>query len=167
MTGRGRQLSLRITEGDRLLPEMLARIEVDWDTGCWRWIGTVDNWGYGRMGTNAGRGIHRHMYRETVGPIPDGMDVDHVCHNIDLDCAGGKTCLHRRCVNPDHLEPVTRAVNMSRSNRLVRRGDSPTHCKLGHERNEANTYVPPRGRPQCKECNRVAVRAYLERKRAA
>lgn len=50
---------------------------------------------------------HRLSYEHFVGPIPGGLVLDHVCHTDDPSCPGGLPCLHRRCVNPAHLEPVT------------------------------------------------------------
>ena len=58
------------------------------------------------------------LYSWLVGAIPHGYDIDHVCHNaaaVAGRCAGGDSCIHRRCVNPDHLEPVTRRENTLRS----------------------------------------------------
>jgi hypothetical protein len=74
---------------------------VDPDTGCWLWPHHTSN-GYGRIKRN-GKSllVHRVIYARKHGSIPQGMDLDHVCRN-------------RRCVNPDHLEPVPRAVNCQR-----------------------------------------------------
>jgi len=73
---------------------------------------------------------HRLSYEINVGPIPAGMVIDHVCHNIDLDCVG--VCPHRRCINPRHLDVVTRARNA-----LTGRSPSAQHarqefCIRGH-----------------------------------
>lgn len=57
--------------------------------------------------------VHRFMYERFVGPIPDGYVVDHLCHNADQSCAGGSTCAHRRCANPDHLGAVTQRGNVN------------------------------------------------------
>jgi hypothetical protein len=87
---------------------------VDETTGCWVWQRSRRETGYGKV-TVGGRSrrAHRVYYERYVGPIPDGMDLDHTCHN-GTDCAGGHQCLHRRCVNPDHMEPVTRTQNARR-----------------------------------------------------
>lgn len=58
--------------------------------------------------------MHRILYIEKFGPIPDGMPLDHKCHTDDKLCAGGPTCPHRPCVNPDHGEPVTDLENVHR-----------------------------------------------------
>jgi hypothetical protein len=88
---------------------------------CWLWRGTITVDGYGYAG---GRSVHRLAYRLFVGPIPDGLTVDHVCHNRDLTCPGAWECLHKRCVNPSHLEAVTRAENTRRAHRG---GPRPRH----------------------------------------
>jgi len=79
---------------------------VDPETGCWNWNLALGPTGYGYMnycykGENITRMAHRIMYTKLVGPIPDGLHIDHLCRN-------------RRCVNPDHLEPVTSEVNSQR-----------------------------------------------------
>lgn len=74
---------------------------------------------------------HRVAYMLTVGPIPDGMTLDHLCHTTDRSCLGGVTCLHRRCVEPKHLEVVTRVEN---SRRMKNRREK---CANGHYYDEA------------------------------
>lgn len=80
-------------------------------SGCWLWTGATDGKGYGRVSK---RSAHRWVYEILVGSIPEAHDLDHQCHNEDENCPGGLQCLHRRCVNPDHLEPTTRKVNLNR-----------------------------------------------------
>jgi hypothetical protein len=70
--------------------------------GCWEWTGAKDRDGYGTMHhRNRPYRAHRFAYEQFVGPIPDGLVIDHLCTN-------------RGCVNPEHLEPVTNAVNIKR-----------------------------------------------------
>ena len=71
--------------------------------GCWEWTGAKDGDGYGHL-TIAGRvvGAHRFAYELLVGPIPEGLEIDHLCRN-------------RACVKPADLEPVTRAENLRRA----------------------------------------------------
>lgn len=87
--------------------------------GCWEWTASLNEHGYGRIGVGSDRWevAHRVLYEEMVGPIPEGLRLDHLCHNEAFDrgaCAGGITCLHRRCVRPDHLQPTTQTLNCSR-----------------------------------------------------
>jgi hypothetical protein len=79
---------------------------------------------------------HRLSYEHHVGPIPDGLQIDHTCRN-------------RKCVNPEHLEPVTNAENTTRQDHAERR---KTHCPKGHPYDEANTYVDPSGARRCRAC---------------
>lgn len=113
--------------------------------GCWLWIGCKTAAGYGRMGAYADEHyVHRLSYEHHVGPIPEGLVIDHLCRV-------------RNCVNPDHLEPVTRREN-------GRRGETPwgdnarkTHCIRGHEFTDDNTYRKPSAplERQCRVCNRI------------
>lgn len=131
-----------------LLERFHAKYEVDSTTGCWRWFATLDRGGYSHFTIPARRHIsgHRFAYMALVGPIPLGLELDHLCHNT-------------ACVNPGHLEPVTRAENMRR--RYARM----THCKRGHEFTPENTYTGV-GRRSCRTCQRAAVARYAARRSA-
>lgn len=123
---------------------------------CWPWRGTLTPDGYGRLG-KGGIAAHRLAYELMRQAIPDGLVIDHICHN-DADCAGGATCEHRRCVNPDHLQPVTQGTNLSRSpNTRQGRNAAKTHCLRGHEFTPANTRVvigKTGPRRDCRACTR-------------
>ena len=73
------------------------------DGGCWWWTASLNGKGYGNF-SSQGRGgqAHRFAYQSVKGPIPEGLELDHLC-------------CQPRCVNPDHLEPVTRAENVRRA----------------------------------------------------
>jgi hypothetical protein len=101
-----------------LLPareRLLDKVVAGWG-GCWIWTGYLTPKGYGRF-TYLGnsRPAHRVSYELHVGPIPEGLEIDHLCHTRSAGCSGDSSCPHRRCVNPDHLEPVTPAENQVRS----------------------------------------------------
>lgn len=85
---------------------------------CWPWTSTLCGDGYGVI-TVDGRQLkaHRFAYELLVGPIPEGLVIDHVCHNLDTSCVDGQACPHRRCVNPAHMEPVTPSENTARAHR--------------------------------------------------
>lgn len=108
---------------------------------CWLWTGLLADNGYGRFGK---RYVHQVAYERWVGPIPDGMELDHLCRV-------------RHCANPAHLEAVTHRENDLRSPHTPAAVNArKTHCIRGHAFDEANTRVTPDGRRQCRAC--VAVR---------
>lgn len=88
---------------------------------CWIWTASRNSYGYGKFFDGSRLvGAHRWVYEFLRAPIPDGLDIDHLCRN-------------KACVNPWHLEPVTRGVNTRRHFELV------THCPQGHAYDEENT----------------------------
>lgn len=125
-------------------------VVVDEATGCWNWTGSAAR-GYGTMTVtraykqSAREYVHRASYELHVGPIPDGLVIDHLCRNT-------------LCCNPEHLEPVAQSEN-------VRRGEAPsqtiykdaTHCIRGHEFTPANTMRAAKGR-KCRACHSRRVR---------
>lgn len=148
------------------LIQRLARIVVDPISGCWLWTGALDQ-GYAVLSIDGKKQYaHRVSYEMFVGPVPDGLELDHTCHS-PLICAGGE-CIHRRCINPDHLEAVTTAVNTSRGC-LDRRQHqlSKTHCPAGHEYSGRNLKVKPNGWRRCRECGKLQMRALRLRRRTA
>lgn len=127
---------------------------------CILFAGAVNGAGYGSVRRNGKTlGAHVLAYEVVYGPVPEGHQVDHTCHNIDLACPGGPTCLHRRCVNPEHLEAVTHRENVLRSTRtLAGQNARKTHCPAGHALTENNTYLwnqsGGRVARACKTCHR-------------
>lgn len=141
---------------------LLAAKSVPQPNGCILWDGHLDRAGYGVImtyranGTRKASRAHRVAWEVTNGDIPDGLTLDHTCHNRDAEvdlCDGGKTCLHRRCINIEHLEPTTHLENIARSPVMRRRQALRTHCKKGHEYTSENTYInPTSGQRACRTC---------------
>lgn len=129
---------------------------------CLLWTGKVGRGGYGRFTRDDGTtvAVHRFVWEFVMGrAIPEGMQVDHVCHGKAVEqgtCsgAGDEGCRHRNCCNPEHLELVTASENTKRQDHAERR---KTHCPVGHEYTEENTFVR-NGRRVCKECERARDR---------
>ena len=90
---------------------------VDKSGDCWLWTGQLNNKGYGLFSyKNQKRAAHVVLWEHTVGLVPAGLELDHLCHTNDPTCRGGAAgCRHRRCVNPAHLEPVTHSENLRRA----------------------------------------------------
>lgn len=85
------------------LDRLMALLERPTGSDCWLWTGYVAAGGYGEFHlAGRTRKAHRVAYELLVGPVPEGLDLDHLCRV-------------RRCVNPEHLEPVTRQENLRRS----------------------------------------------------
>lgn len=133
---------------------------------CWLWMSGKMNSGYGTFGTGGREGknvgAHRWSYEHFVKPIPEGYEVDHICHPDDGSCPGGESDHHRRCVNPAHLKAVTGPENNLRSTSATALNARKTHCPAGHEYTPENTRIRnlPNGRKgrDCKECARGVSR---------
>ena len=117
------------------------------NTGCWLWDGACTYNGYGRIGAGGkhGRtlGAHRVAWELYNGPIPQGLQIDHLCRT-------------RFCVNPRHLELVTNSQNIQRGLHCT-----PKTCKHGHLRTPENTYYNAHGYRSCKTCRREANHRYF------
>lgn len=138
-----------------LIDRFSEKYVLDEEAGCWLWTGAIDLVGYGRIGEGGHNGrtllAHRVAYEHAVGPIPDGLTLDHLCRV-------------RHCVNPDHLEAVTMGENVLRGDNPPAANARKTHCIRGHDLTDA--VRDKMGRRVCALC--VAVRrdeAYRERQR--
>jgi hypothetical protein len=119
-----------------MLPErFLDKFVPEPNTGCWLWLAQVSRDGYGKFKYIGGQLAHRFAYETARGPVPEGLELDHLCRQ-------------RSCVNPDHLEAVTRRENARRG----LRGSLTTHCPHGHEYTPENTYSNPKGGRVCRAC---------------
>lgn len=120
---------------------------------CWVWMGSRSQPGYGTLKIGGRNGkprlAHRLAYEWLVGPIPEGLVIDHLCRV-------------RACVNPAHMEPVTTLVN---SRRGVSFMGSKTHCPRGHEYAGQNLSLSRTGKRECRECMRRRSREFRARKR--
>lgn len=132
----------------RLTSEQRFWVKVAKTDTCWLWTGqktkAVNGYGLFRAG---GQQVvaHRWAYEHEVGPIPAGMNLDHLCRT-------------RLCVRPDHLEPVTPYENMMRGVSFAAQQKKQTHCKRGHEFTPENTSLANKGRSRrCKTCRRATV----------
>jgi hypothetical protein len=143
-----------MTAPKRLVDRLLSHVEKT--PTCWLWRGTTGQDGYGRIVVDRRlRGAHRISYEVLVGPVPEGLHLDHLCRV-------------RNCVNPEHLEPVTCRENLLRGETRAAANAAKTHCPKGHPYNEENTmFDVKRKLRSCRECSRRRAREWKARRRAA
>ena len=153
--------------GLALLPARFAeKIQIEGE--CWVWTAWRIKNGYGRIQLTSRKPAlaHRAVYEILVGPIPEGLTLDHLCRN-------------RACVNPSHLEPVTMRENALRGIGPTAINARKTHCPKGHPfiqrgrqricvqcRKAQNTGKPPGRKPQafCKNGHDMSVSSRPNRK---
>lgn len=126
-----------------VLERFWEKVEQVTESGCWLWTARCDSKGYARFWNDrkAHEGGHRFAYRFFKGPIPEGLELDHLCR---VPC----------CVNPDHLEPVTGRENVLRGKSRAAEYAKRTHCQYGHKLVRENIY--PYGNTRaCKTCARL------------
>ncbi len=115
---------------------------------CWIWKGSPDKLGYCRITFRGKRQMaHRFAYEFLIGPFPEGLEPDHLCRN-------------RSCVNPDHIEPVTHAVNMARSLNPNNIAHETRICRRGHPQTAETSYVSRRGETICRICRNARSRRF-------
>lgn len=131
---------LPIRLGDKVIPEPMS--------GCWLFTGSLFNgYGYGYdERTKKTRLAHRIVYELLVGPVPGGLQIDHLCRN-------------RACVNPQHMEPVTLGENVLRGIGPTAINARKTRCVRGHKYSHRD-----KNQRFCRECRDLAVKRYLARK---
>jgi hypothetical protein len=120
-------------------PEVRVWRFVDAYGDCWDWTGGKGTGGYGHFKVSRYKCViaHRYVWELLVGPIPAGLELDHLCRR-------------RHCVNPDHLEPVTKQVNNQRRPPGV--GHRKESCIHGHPMSGDNLIVAASGRRYCRTC---------------
>lgn len=117
--------------------------------GCWLWTAHILPNGYGQFYWRGSMGLaHRVAYELMVGAIPDGLTIDHLCRNT-------------RCMNPDHMEPVSNEEN-------ARRGGLQKYaCDRRHPTRPPRWGYRKDGRRYCRECGRIVAQVQRERRRPA
>ena len=123
---------------------------------CWLWTAsTIGGYGAIYAGERLGKNLlaHRVAYEMLVGPIPEGLYLDHLCR-VTL------------CVNPNHLEPVTPRENLLRGENHAAKKSRQTECLRGHPLSGANLYTYPNGNRRCKICRNESLKRLYRRRKA-
>ena len=111
---------------------------------CWLWSSSLTPGGYALFRVGETKiPAHRWAYEQSIGPIPAGLQIDHLCRV-------------RHCVNPSHLEPVTARQNVLRGEGLCSVNAHKTSCIHGHEFTATNTYIRTAGGRRCRMCHRIS-----------
>ena len=136
--------------GRTVQQRMLALADTTTESGCWEWLGRRQPSGYGQVWLNEKQRAalaHRVSYETFVGPIPEGLQIDHLCRN-------------RGCIQPEHLEPVTAAENFARSTHPSALAKKTGKCGRGHELATHGKTTAEGGHiiTRCQECRRIRER---------
>lgn len=132
-----------------LAQRLAERTDLEGENGCWIYTGKLGKNGYGYIGVDGKTKLaHRVSYELSIGPIPEGLQLDHLCRV-------------RSCINPDHLEPVTNRENGLRGISFAAQNVVKTHCPLGHPYDDDNTRVRSTKygwqRRDCKACGPIGA----------
>jgi hypothetical protein len=148
--------------GQSLEDKFWESVQTTTDGSCWLWTEGQRVKGYGGI-KHEGKRVyaHRVAYELLVGPIPEGMDIGHKCHDeaaaVGL-CNNPVTCPHHACCNPNHLKPESRSVNLLASPLTQAAiNKAKTKCKRGHEFTLENTRIKnvEKGWRSCITCDRM------------
>jgi hypothetical protein len=150
-----------MTPRPSVIPSIVAAVIANPTDECVIPPNQSNGFGYVHFALNGRANIlaHRYAYEQAHGPIPEGYQVDHLCHDIRV-CQLLTACPHRGCINPAHLAAVTARENTLRSNAVSARAASVTHCPQGHPYDETNTYPRPDGGRGCRICRRDTAARY-------
>ena len=132
----------------QLSDSFLNRISCPKLSGCWYWTGGHDRTGYGICRQNGKNAYaHRVAYEILIGPIPEGLEIDHLCRQPS-------------CVNPKHMEPVTRRENILRGTGFPAQNAKRTHCPKGHSYSGNNLFIDSQNRRYCRACRADRTRRW-------
>lgn len=133
-----------LTKQDIAVNRFMAKVRRE--GSCLIWIGAKTPLGYGRFRDANGKTVQPHLFfwRHIYGPVPGGLELDHLCRNPS-------------CCWPDHLEPVTHRENLRRSTSWSV-NTNKTHCPRGHAYNATNTLIGKSGSRFCRMCQTRAIR---------
>lgn len=146
-----------VWDPDQILKRFTPKYLVD-SSGCWLWIASInESTGYGCFGIqcdmdgNKENLAHRAAWKLLRGRIPQGLELDHLCRV-------------RRCVNPDHLEPVPHRINALRGESPSAKHAAKTHCPYDHPYDSENTWTrPASGQRACRTCKALRAHEYSTR----
>lgn len=161
-----------IPPGERMTRRFWAKVDTSGGPdACWPWVGYTAKNGYGQFrvgsekdGSARAAYAHRVAWELTFGQIPDGVEIDHVCHNVDSSCPGGKGCAHRRCCNPRHMEPTSHETNTMRGRAFSAVNARKTHCPKGHRYDHVERCS---GTRRCSTCRNEQYRRRYAAKKVA
>lgn len=144
----------KLTDRDKERARQYFEDRVLRSEGCWKWTGHVapsTGYGYASVGRVYHGPAHRLSFELFVGPIPKGLQLDHLCRQRD-------------CVNPKHLEPVTSAENVLRGTGITANNARKMYCQHGHPLSGKNLKLRPDGYRACRACRLAFSRAHSAKK---